>query len=41
MSRAVAESNNAAELPALWLYRMLAGPHPFAIDAARVNPALA
>lgn len=28
MSQAVRDSNNAAQLPALWLYRMLASPHP-------------
>jgi uncharacterized protein (DUF1800 family) len=28
MSQAVRDSNNPAQLPALWLYRMLAGPHP-------------
>src|SRR5437868_7105107 len=28
MSQAVRDGNNAAQLPALWLYRMLASPHP-------------
>src|SRR6185295_14490216 len=28
MTQAVREGNNAAQLPALWLYRMLASPHP-------------
>jgi uncharacterized protein (DUF1800 family) len=28
MSQAVRDSNNAGQLPALWLYRMLASPHP-------------
>jgi len=28
MSQAVRDGNNAGQLPALWLYRMLASPHP-------------